>query len=403
MDCIEDAIREAKRQLPQAFTTGCKLPSCDEVRSLNEVLEGAKDPLAPSTDQQERVVEAVERANEEQGIEYLAFYVSFHNPTAGGKWGIFYWDQSVRQFGAKVMRDLKVSDPDKAKQLAVEIVRRHELFHFRFDLYALHQELSLRRPLYNRYHQKVYSTVWGTDQCYEESLANRCCAYEWPRFSDVGQFTLLGGAAASAVLPCQVEDFLKSLWAVSSALVPNADSYRVLSALAHEAAESTVLVEDFVKKFCQAQPAGYKDFEAEPTRLRSRLGGQLLLGRPSGSIPAPQAAWVAQSPAFAERAFCPEYVLINTHVPDSKILHLRVSAGRRVWHFIKHGYGEHPWERDPHGHSLETGEKLDIKTGLIYKRTPRHQTGWLSRKDLEWVRQRVERGWQDRMLPPLTR
>jgi hypothetical protein len=84
---------------------------------------------------------------------------TFHKPTPDGLWGIFYFDHRVRQFAEIVRREFHLKHVEAAR-LAIDIVRAHELFHFRFDVYALYNELILQKPLYNEYSQRVYRAVY---------------------------------------------------------------------------------------------------------------------------------------------------------------------------------------------------------------------------------------------------
>ena len=177
---FEQATTQAKQRLPKAFAVGGPLPFSSEVRLLptkyprrpNAVGLEVDDDLLPTGEEN---VNDFEEANRELGFDAIAFYRSFHRPTPAGQWGIFYWDHRVRQFAEEIRRKLCPTDRKNALSLTMEILRRHELFHFRFDVYALHQELTTARPLYNHYSRNVYAKVLCTDQCYEEALANRAC------------------------------------------------------------------------------------------------------------------------------------------------------------------------------------------------------------------------------------
>jgi hypothetical protein len=82
----------------------------------------------------------------------------------------------------------------EAARLAIGIVRAHELFHFRFDVYALYNELILQKPLYNEYSQCVYRAVYCTADCFEETLANRSCRNLSARRSFEGSLALTQSA-----------------------------------------------------------------------------------------------------------------------------------------------------------------------------------------------------------------
>jgi hypothetical protein len=78
----------------------------------------------------------LELANGQAGFEALAFYISFHNPTTDGRWGVFYWDGAIRALAAKINRDLRISDPEKCARMAIEILLPSSMF----------RELGARSP-----------------------------------------------------------------------------------------------------------------------------------------------------------------------------------------------------------------------------------------------------------------
>jgi hypothetical protein len=57
-----------------------------------------------------------------------------------------------------------------AGRLVHELVLDHETFHFRLDQFAFHQELSINRPLYLRYHRDVYQRVRQIDRARDAVL-----------------------------------------------------------------------------------------------------------------------------------------------------------------------------------------------------------------------------------------
>ena len=69
-------------------------------------------------------------------MEAVAFYKSFRfqdlHPFQG-HWGIFYLTEGIRV----IHRQLEEVDIPHAEWSALEFVRRHERFHFKFDVYAL--------------------------------------------------------------------------------------------------------------------------------------------------------------------------------------------------------------------------------------------------------------------------
>jgi hypothetical protein len=305
MDSFDDVIREAIQQLPAAFESQSAVPPDYQPERLDEyfrsddnitLLPGAEaereDEATAELDARDEIIADLERANSEAGFEAIAFYISFHNRTEDGKWGIFYYDDALRALAIKISRDLPdlgITDDKKFYRLAVEIIRKHELFHFRFDLFALQQELTLKRPLYNKYQRDVYQKVLFTEECYEESLANASSVSGWSLFDRLAD-TLSTRSFLS------IEDFLEFDEVVQAA----ATASRFIG---------RTRIDKFVREFCKQAPPGYRDFDRDPTDLRSGLGGQLLNSSANEKLLNPQAEWVGRSSAFADRKYCPEYLL----------------------------------------------------------------------------------------------
>lgn len=351
---FQHALGLAKQQLPHAFAIGGGLPYSSETRPLTptEALPvdlAIRDDLLPRENEDLR---DLEEANQELGFDAIAFYISFHKPTPEGKWGIFYWDGRIRQLAAKIDRDLNIPHPAEAVALAREIVRTHELFHFRFDVYSLHQELTLQRPLYNQYHRSVYAKVLCTADCYEESLANRACIDKtsWPKVQFFGR-----------PVPLAIRKFLKD--------------------------------------FCRQAPPGYRDFDRPPTEMKTNLGGQLLYANKSARLVEPQARWVGDAGPFVRGSLCPEYLLLNQSASPSEAAQLTLRRGGRIWVF--HRYDPDPWPSQPHGHDREDGCKLSLTDGKIYDPRNRQVVGQNKRRLLVELRGLIEQKWPDVKLPEL--
>jgi hypothetical protein len=390
MDTIDDQLSEAANQLPAAFAIQSELPFSDRIISFDEdLLFDDNSLLLPrmESERSDETIEDLELANSEAGFEAAAFYISFHNRTTDGQWGIFYWDDAIRAFAAKISRDLRISDRKKCARLAMEIIRKHELFHYHFDLFALQQELTLVRPLYNRYHGDVYSKVLFTEECYEESLANASCASGWTLYQTLAQGLATRSIYRSPIL--SIEEFIEFL------RIDETQQAAVTSLLAGMPSP----IDEFVFELCRKAPPGYRDFNRSPNDLRSGLGGQLLTGSINAKIPIPQSAWVGRPGAFAARENCPEYVLVTTGTEGSGVLRLIVRNSGEIWEF--HKYDPDPWPSKPHGHNRETGEKLDLASGMVYDRNrkPRRRC---AEKSLMEMRTRIEMKWPAPFLPPLS-
>ena len=379
MDTFDDVIREAIQQLPAAFESQSDVPPAYHITLLPPAeVERGDEATADIELARNETIADLERANSEAGFEAFAFYISFHNCTEDGKWGIFYYDDAIRALAIKISRDLGITDDKRCRRLAVEIIRKHELFHFRFDLFALQQELTLKRPLYNKYQRNVYRKVLFTKDCYEESLANASSVSGWSLFD-----RLADGLSTRSFL--NIEDFTEFDEVVQAA----GNASRLLG---------PTPIDKFVRELCKQAPPGYCDFDRDLTDLRSGLGGQLLNSSVNKKLLNPQAAWVGRSSAFADRKYGPEYLLISEGDNRLGIHRFIVRSRGEVWEF--HKYDVDPWPSKPHGHNRETGEKLDLAGGWIYDRN-RNPGRRCTKKELAELRAWVEKRWPNPSLPPL--
>ena len=400
MDTFDDVIREAIQQLPAAFESRSDVPPSYRPERIDEnfLRDDNHITLLPraeaergdeSTADGELVnndtIADFERANSEAGFEASAFYISFHNCTEDRKWGIFYYDDAVRALATKIKRDLGITDDKKCARLAIEILRKHELFHFRLDLFALQQELTLRRPLYNKYARNVYRKVLFTKECYEESLANASSVSGWSIYQHLAERLSTRSFYSSTVL--NIEDFAE---------FTEIDEVQVATVMSRLNEPSPI--EGFVRELCKQAPPGYCDFARDPTDLCAGLGGQLLTNSVNKKLPKPQASWVGRSGAFADRENCPEYLLISEGDSRPGIHRIIVRNRGEVWEF--HKYDVDPWPSKPHGHNRETGEKLDLASGWIYDRS-RNPCRKCTKKELAELRAWVEKRWPNPSLPPL--
>jgi hypothetical protein len=184
----------------------------------------------------------------------------------------------MRQFAELVSQQLGLA-PRLAASLAFSIVRAHERFHSRFDLYALHQELILQRPLYNNYFEFVYRVVYCTADCFEEALANRSC--------------------------------------LGLRVIPAGDTWIAKKS-----------VKAFLEQLFAGAPPGYRDYGKPVHDLRSGLVGQLLETRPMARLPEPQAAGISLArPYWSWRKNCPEFLLSNKLDSAGKSLEFKMRRG----------------------------------------------------------------------------
>jgi hypothetical protein len=402
MDSFDDVIREAIQQLPAAFESQSAVPPHYEPERLDEYFRRddnitllpraeaqREDEVTAELDARDEIIADFERANSEAGFEALAFYISFHNRTEDGKWGVFYYDDAIRALAVKIRRDLPITDDKTCYRLAVEIVRKHELFHFRFDLFALQQELTLKRPLYNKYQRDVYQGVLFTEDCYEESLANASSVSGWSVYKHLadGLINRSFSSFSRSTGDLNIEDFIGF-----------AESDGVQRAIFASLLHGPTPIDKYVRELCKQAPPGYCDFDRDSADLRSGLGGQLLTSSVNKKLLNPQAAWVGRSGAFAGRKYCPEYLLSSKGENRPGVHRLIVRSKGEVWEF--HKYDVDPWPSKPHGHNRETGEKLDLAGGWIYDRN-RNPYRRCTKKGLAELRAWVEKRWPNPSLPPL--
>jgi len=112
----------------------------------------------------------------EHGMEAVAFYKSFRFQELqplNGYWGIFYQKDGIR----RIQRDLEELGLPHSQWSALEFVRRHERFHFKFDVYALGIESAVSRHLYLplKHTYRDHPTMQT-----EEAMANHE-AWRWAR------------------------------------------------------------------------------------------------------------------------------------------------------------------------------------------------------------------------------
>ncbi len=110
------------------------------------------------------------------GTDTLAFYKSFRNielEPFPGKWGIFYFDYGIK-FVGEAFADFssKRVSFKRRYRVGLDLLRLHELYHFKVDAWSMVMEASARKPLYERY-KSVKEMLIRQEHFFEESLANR--------------------------------------------------------------------------------------------------------------------------------------------------------------------------------------------------------------------------------------
>jgi hypothetical protein len=110
------------------------------------------------------------------GTDTLAFYKSIRNKDLHpfpGKWGIFYFDYGIK-FVGEAFADFssKRISFKRRYRAGLDLLRLHELYHFKVDAWSMVMEASARKPLYERY-KSMKDTLIRQGHYFEESLANR--------------------------------------------------------------------------------------------------------------------------------------------------------------------------------------------------------------------------------------
>ncbi len=359
MNQLEHLIGAAREQLPEAFSVtesplwpheSSKIVGHRPVILPKDIESNITSPFGEEIAEAPELKE-LEEELQEVGGEALALYLSFHSPLPDGKWGVFLLGEPMWLLREKIHCDLGVSRTE-ADFLAENMVLSHEFYHFRLDLYALHQELVLRNPLYLQYVDRVYRLAMCTPECYEESLAN-CAALEASK-----------NLASRNRLPFSV------------GTIRNWPSY--------------------VRDFCDAQPPGYRDFRRPRPDLKQGLGGQLHFTQLGKSLAEPQAQWVGISPF--RRSECPIYLVQRTTTPHRGI-RLKVKLGGDIW--VCHRYDPDPFPSKPHAHNQQTGEKLHLGTGDTYDPRSRKPKRKLRVDELVQIRNQISKKWPDVMFPSM--
>lgn len=190
----------------------------------------------------------------EIGMEAVAFYKSFRFQDMQpfkGYWGIFYLVKGIRN----IRERLEYRHIPHAHWSALEFVRRHERFHFKFDVYALGIESATSKHLYLplKYKYQHHHTMQT-----EEALANHE-AWRW----------------ASTQGPVMV---------------------------------------DFARDLMSRQPAAYARFAEPREELASELAANLIdLNLAFRARRDDQAMWVGNIPAAMAhwQSYCLEYWVID--------------------------------------------------------------------------------------------
>jgi hypothetical protein len=120
---------------------------------------------------------------EELGVEAYATYLPIHffpeDSWSDAKWGIYISEDGVDSLAGLLQQAYRnaygpPSPATKAsfRQVAFEVLLRHEMAHFKIESFALNAEIYRREAVYVPYLEKVYRETYKRDDCLEEALAN---------------------------------------------------------------------------------------------------------------------------------------------------------------------------------------------------------------------------------------
>jgi hypothetical protein len=121
---------------------------------------------------------------EEEGIEFLAWYVAVH-AQGPHNWGIYFHGPRMMQFAEWVRVQLGEPYLHPVLVQTTKAVLHHERFHFLVECAATHMEQHTEQPIYTPYKQQVYRPCFPHETCIEEGLAN---AYKLTRRYDTSDF-----------------------------------------------------------------------------------------------------------------------------------------------------------------------------------------------------------------------
>lgn len=139
------------------------------------------DIYLPFDDLEERAQNA-RSGIKDSGFDVFAWYQPFH-VWDDATWGIYLSAEKIDDFACTLLDDLKGAGERShqlAMILALQLVYQHELFHAKVEACLTWLELLSSRPRFIRYSKDVYQALKGTDDWYEEALANWTSA-EWAR------------------------------------------------------------------------------------------------------------------------------------------------------------------------------------------------------------------------------
>lgn len=149
-----------------------------------DLLDGKDDfPSNFEADEEsENRLDALREEIQSTGFEALAWYQPYHIWTEDS-WGIFFDGSKIDDLALIIdqlvnPQFLKNFRRELLSRLAMGLVHAHEVFHARVEACLSWEELTVSSGRYLRYQKNVYSKSKGTDEWFEEALAN-WASWEW--------------------------------------------------------------------------------------------------------------------------------------------------------------------------------------------------------------------------------
>jgi hypothetical protein len=118
---------------------------------LKKISETTRIPFPPIIDPEIEIPqkdEELEKEIKEQGIEALAWYVSFHQSS---NWGIYFRIRGVLFLSNLFKTKTNLNNVNQRVKIAFEVLFYHEFFHFLTDLTAATMEMIYKKAIYNDY------------------------------------------------------------------------------------------------------------------------------------------------------------------------------------------------------------------------------------------------------------
>jgi hypothetical protein len=293
------------------------------------------------------------------GFEVLAFYKSIHNLDKRpypGRWGIFVYDWALDKLGKELSAPVYGGhNPYKARNWALRLIHRHEMYHFYVDAWTLSREALLGKEIYGEYLREVYNVYRPGLEVVEESLANRLV------FNSLGKGRRL-----------------------------------------HE-------IKDWALDFMNRQPGAYANFRGDQDSNRAQLASQILNGKKwaPGMFDYSQAPWMKfnSNEPLLHPDNCPNWLIRDLPITGLPALCYALPDHKEIQKFLKHycagaeSKTDHTYVRIDNGRKVKVPNKHhgvdcirpDEFRNILYKSSTK-KVQYYSEKDRT-------KGWKPKYCP----